>query len=270
MEGGRNTSGAGGSGRRGGYRPRGSGRGGGRGGRGRGGAGAGQESRDPKPQGSQSSGGRQNGAQVSDKRPVSVLPEGEREPKRPKHEAHLSATTFASLEGISPLSKKAIAEVLKFERLSLVQDATLPRIMAGRDVLAKAKTGTGKTVGFLLPSLERVIAAKQGATSQKISMLVISPTRELASQIAAEATQLCTFHKSINVAVFVGGLSMNKDINVLKGSIDILVATPGRLLDHLANTPNVSSRLSQISVLVLDEADQLLEQGFRIELEKIM
>jgi len=191
------------------------------------------------------------------------------EPAAAKSEAHLSETSFASLEGkVSSLSLRAIAEVLRFERLSLVQEATLPLIMAGQDVLAKAKTGTGKTVGFLLPSIERLLKAPR--QSQQISILAISPTRELASQIATEAKQLCTFHQGVEVGVFVGGTNMNKDHKTLQHSVDILVATPGRLLDHLQNTKGFVSRLEALSVLVLDEADQLLEQGFRIELEKII
>lgn len=99
---------------------------------------------------------------------------------------------------------------------------------------------------------------------------MLSPTRELACQIAAEGGALCTFHKLTIVTVY-GGTNINTDKQRLKSRVDILVATPGRLIDHLENTPNFAPRLiSNLRVLIMDEADQLLEMGFRNEIKKIL
>ena len=110
----------------------------------------------------------------------------------------------------------------------------------GGDVLAKARTGTGKTLAFLLPSIERLVVARRENRIGKnnISVLVISPTRELANQIAREAEILSKFHSpAVTSACFVGGTSMGKDVSRLRSSLDICVASPGRLKDHLENTP---------------------------------
>lgn len=181
---------------------------------------------------------------------------------------HLSSTTFASLQ-ISEPSRRAVADVLKFNYLTEVQDKTLPVILQGADVLAKAKTGTGKTIGFLLPCVEAL--ARNPPPANTISVLVLSPTRELASQIAKEADSLLSFHPFKSQVVY-GGTNINSDKKKFETKrCDILVATPGRLIDHLENTPGLAQRLaSGLRALVLDEADQLLEMGFRPAIERIL
>ncbi len=141
-----------------------------------------------------------------------------------------------------------------------IQQMAIPEALAGRDVLGKAQTGTGKTAAFVLPTLHRL---KDG---DGLRALVLCPTRELAIQVAESATE---YSKYMNmwVGVIYGGTSVQKDIRDLKAGFDILVATPGRLIDHLERG-NVD--LSEIEVLVLDEADRMLDMGFRPQINQIL
>ena len=184
--------------------------------------------------------------------------------------AHLTETTFASLP-ISALTKRAIAEILCYQTLTAVQAETLPLALQGMDLIAKAKTGTGKTMGFLLPTIERVVAAIHSGT-RGIHALVISPTRELASQIEEECQQLMTFHKPhLSARVVFGGTNVKADVRDLKAAHtpSLVVATPGRLNDLLYNY-GIDALCTQLSTLVFDEADQLLEMGFRPDVTKIL
>eukprot|EP00980_Cylindrotheca_fusiformis_P019576 scaffold6784_cov108-Cylindrotheca_fusiformis.AAC.18 len=192
---------------------------------------------------------------------------------------HITEKRFADLKEICAESRRALAEVFQYEFMTEVQAKTLPVILDSKrriDVLAKAKTGTGKTLGFLIPAVEQLLRCIKETPRQgsNIGCLVISPTRELAYQIAKEGENLVKFQKSPNLKVVasVGGTNINKDRNVLKkGNVNILVATPGRLLDHLQNADlKLSDRISNLEVLVLDEADQLLDMGFRPDIERIL
>ncbi|KAH8934145.1 hypothetical protein BDL97_18G067700 [Sphagnum fallax] len=187
--------------------------------------------------------------------------------------SHLSQTRFDKFN-ISPLSLKAIHEVMGFTTMTVVQDATLPAILKGQDVLAKAKTGTGKTVAFLLPAIETILKTRgsQGfAGRSPVNVVIICPTRELASQAAKEATMLMTFQKGLGVQVVIGGTNMNSETKRLGSQpCQILVGTPGRLLDHIESNPDVRKQLQNVKVLVLDEADQLLDMGFRKSLDGII
>ncbi|KDO32396.1 hypothetical protein SPRG_02873 [Saprolegnia parasitica CBS 223.65] len=183
---------------------------------------------------------------------------------------HLSDVSFKSLS-ISKESAQALSDVMKYDKMTKVQNETLPIVMQGKDVLAKSKTGTGKTMAFLLPTIETL--AKTPRHGNEILALILSPTRELASQIDVEAKKLTTFHKNIPVACMVGGTSMSKDLRKLQQpqGFAILVATPGRLHDHIKNdTGGMQGRLRHVQVLVLDEADRLLDMGFRDEIERIL
>jgi ATP-dependent RNA helicase MSS116 len=139
--------------------------------------------------------------------------------------------------------------------------------------LAQAKTGTGKTLAFLIPAIESLIRlqAQQGnrqLPAKNISVLILSPTRELATQIAAEAETLLRHHP-FRVQCVYGGTNINGETKRLQSArADILVATPGRLLDHLQNGP-VRSMVSALTTVILDEADRLLDQGFARELRAI-
>ncbi|KAL3622228.1 hypothetical protein CASFOL_033639 [Castilleja foliolosa] len=190
----------------------------------------------------------------------------------PSSDSHLSESRFDKCN-ISPLSLKAIKDA-GYERMTLVQEATLPVILNGKDVLAKARTGTGKTVAFLLPAIELVVKSSKIGRNEKcppISVLVICPTRELASQAAAEANKLLKYHPSVGVQVVIGGTRLTLEQKRMQANpCQILVATPGRLRDHIENTSGFATRLMGVQVLVLDEADHLLDMGFRKEIEKII
>ncbi|KAF8046915.1 hypothetical protein N665_3339s0004 [Sinapis alba] len=187
-------------------------------------------------------------------------------------DSYLSKTRFDQFP-LSPLSLKAIDDV-GFKTMTVVQEATLPIILKGKDVLAKAKTGTGKTVAFLLPSIEAVIKSPPVIGDNRkhpIIVLVVCPTRELACQAASEAKILLKYHSSIGVDVVIGGTKLRSEQRRMqKHPCRILVATPGRLIDHIDNTGGFARRLRGVKVLVLDEADHLLNMGFQRDIERII
>lgn len=187
-------------------------------------------------------------------------------------ESYLGQTRFEDCN-ISPLSLRAIRDT-GYEQMTVVQEATLPSILKGKDVLAKAKTGTGKTIAFLLPSIEVILKSPPISRDEKrppIIVLVIVPTRELAAQAAAEAGTLLKYHAHIGVQVVIGGTKLPQEQKRLQANpCQMLVATPGRLQDHIENTPAFSQRLKGLKVLILDEADRLLDMGFRKPIERII
>ncbi|KAJ3224031.1 hypothetical protein HDU81_008792 [Chytriomyces hyalinus] len=195
---------------------------------------------------------------------------------------HLSETRFQDLVGqgvICPPTGRALKEEIGHEFLTLVQDRTIFKILDGSDCLAQAKTGTGKTLGFLIPSIERLYRTCFKDPNSRpvlphansVSILVISPTRELAQQITVEAEQLVKF-LPFQVQCVIGGTNMTSEARRLNSEgqrCDILVATPGRLLDHLENS-GVKAACANLKVLIFDEADRLLEEGFKREIDKII
>ncbi|MED6162231.1 DEAD-box ATP-dependent RNA helicase 31 [Stylosanthes scabra] len=187
-------------------------------------------------------------------------------------DSYLSDTRFDQCS-VSPLSLKGVKDA-GYEKMTIVQAATLPVILKGKDVLAKARTGTGKTVAFLLPSIEVVANSPPTDRDHRrppIHVLVICPTRELASQAAAEAGKLLKYHPTIGVQVVIGGTRLALEQKRMQANpCQILVATPGRLRDHVENTAGFATRLMGVKVLVLDEADHLLDMGFRKDIEKII
>ena len=152
--------------------------------------------------------------------------------------------------GLSDQALEAVAR-LGYEAPTPVQEQAIPLALEGRDLIAAAKTGTGKTAAFSLPSLDRLDHAKGG---QGPLMLVVTPTRELAQQIGEVCTAIAasTHHRILTV---VGGLSYDPQIKKLKHGVDILIATPGRLMDLMEQK---AARLGDVEVLVLDEADRML------------
>ncbi|KAK6947755.1 Helicase, C-terminal [Dillenia turbinata] len=174
---------------------------------------------------------------------------------------------------ISPLTIKALSEA-GFVQMTWVQEATLSAYLEGKDAFVKAKTGTGKSVAFLVPAIETVLRASVSSISQRvlpIDVLILCPTRELASQIAAEATVMLRYHDGIGVQTLVGGTRFKVDQKRLESDpCQIIVATPGRLLDHIENKSGISVRLMGLKMLILDEADHLLDLGFRKDIEKIV
>ena len=153
-------------------------------------------------------------------------------------------------------------EDMGFITPSTVQARTIPLMMAGADINAIAPTGTGKTCAFGIPMLEYV-----QLKDSRVQEIVLAPTRELAIQIADELTRLAKFIKGVRIAVIYGGQPIAKQLNALKRKPQILVATPGRLLDHM-NRGNV--HLDAVHTMVLDEADEMLNMGFVKDVTKIM
>ncbi|KAM0909668.1 hypothetical protein ACQ4PT_014668 [Festuca glaucescens] len=187
-------------------------------------------------------------------------------------DSYLSQTRFDEC-ALSPLTLKGV-KAAGYERMTAVQEATLPIILKGKDVLAKARTGTGKTVAFLLPAVEVISKLPPNDHDKKrppISVVVVCPTRELADQAAAEANKLLKFHPSIGVQLVIGGTRMALEQKRMHTNpCQILVATPGRLKDHMENTPGFATRLMGVKILILDEADRLLDMGFRTDIERIV
>ncbi|XVE64875.1 hypothetical protein DITRI_Ditri07aG0136700 [Diplodiscus trichospermus] len=175
--------------------------------------------------------------------------------------------------GLSPLTVKALSAAGYFQ-MTQVQEATLSVCLEGKDALVQAKTGTGKTAAFLLPAIETVLKAASTNTIQRVPLvfvLILCPTRELASQLAAEANALLKYHCGIGVPTLVGGTRFKVDQKRLESDpCQIIVAKPGRFLDNVKNKSTLSVRLMGLKMLVLDEADQLLDLGFRKDVEKIV
>eukprot|EP00927_Polykrikos_kofoidii_P049082 TRINITY_DN43213_c0_g1_i1.p1 TRINITY_DN43213_c0_g1~~TRINITY_DN43213_c0_g1_i1.p1 ORF type:complete len:569 (+),score=87.89 TRINITY_DN43213_c0_g1_i1:50-1756(+) len=181
--------------------------------------------------------------------------------------AHLSENTFDSIH-CHPNILRSLHEVFKYTLMTHVQDSAIPACMQGGDVVAKAKTGTGKTLAFLIPALHKVLSGRP--TAGAIHVLVMSPTRELAMQTAAEAKSLLTFSPGHSVQTVLGGTNMSAEVAAFKRQAPlVLVATPGRLTDHLSNS-GLALLLASIQVLIFDEADQLLDMGFRPAIETIL
>ncbi|PIA35770.1 hypothetical protein AQUCO_03500259v1 [Aquilegia coerulea] len=174
---------------------------------------------------------------------------------------------------ISPLTVKSLTSA-GYLQMTKVQEATLSVCLDGMDALVKAKTGTGKSAAFLLPAIETVLKASSSSRNQRVPpilVLILCPTRELASQIAAEANVLLKYHDGIGVQTLIGGTRFKVDQRRLESDpCQIMVATPGRLLDHIESNSGFSVRLMGLKMLILDEADHLLDLGFRKDVEKIV
>jgi ATP-dependent RNA helicase RhlE len=156
---------------------------------------------------------------------------------------------------------KGIRE-LGFLRPTPIQEQAIPPAMEGRDVLACATTGSGKTAAFVLPILHRLIGKQRGTTRA----LVLTPTRELAAQIHQHLEQLAV-HTPVTGAPVFGGVGMGPQEHAFRSGVDVIIATPGRLLDHLERP---YARLSALEVLVLDEADRMLDMGFLPDIKRVL
>ncbi|MDP3833264.1 MAG: DEAD/DEAH box helicase [Hydrogenophaga sp.] len=168
--------------------------------------------------------------------------------------------------GLAPALARAAAE-LGFSSPTPVQSEAIPAVLAGVDLLATAQTGSGKTAAYALPLLQRLLAAEP-LTPRRVRALVLVPTRELAAQ-AGEVVRSLAQHlpQRPKVAVVFGGVSINPQMMALRGGADVVVATPGRLLDLVEHN---ALRLSGVDLLVLDEADRLLDLGFADELARVL
>lgn len=171
--------------------------------------------------------------------------------------------TFASLGLIEPL-QRALDE-LDYKIPTPVQAQAIPAVLAGRDLMAAAQTGTGKTAGFALPLLQRLMMEGPEVASNSVRALVLVPTRELAEQVH-ESFRTYGQHLPLRTYAVYGGVSINPQMMKLRKGIDVLVATPGRLLDLFRQN---AVKFNQLQTLVLDEADRMLDLGFADELRAV-
>lgn len=165
---------------------------------------------------------------------------------------------------------ETLTEDLKFDHMMPVQAATIRELLPPNrtDCLVQAKTGTGKTVAFLLPALQTMLSGNRGPET-RLSLLVISPTRELAQQIGNEAKRMLQRLPRYRTCVAIGGTNKDREEKQILQGCDILIATPGRLLDHMSNE-GVLDSFQHLDTLVLDEADRLLDMGFLPALKDII
>jgi ATP-dependent RNA helicase RhlE len=173
--------------------------------------------------------------------------------------------SFSTL-GLSEAIVRAVSE-RGYTEPTPIQAQAIPVVLKGGDLLGGAQTGTGKTAGFVLPILHRLMTTQaKGAGKNPIRALILTPTRELAAQVE-ESVQAYGKYVPITSMMMFGGVNINGQIKQLRGRIDILVATPGRLLDHVQQK---TVDLSQVEILVLDEADRMLDMGFIRDIKKVM
>lgn len=175
---------------------------------------------------------------------------------------------FSSL-GFSPALRPALLRAITengYLTPTAIQSAAIPAALQGRDIVASAQTGSGKTAAFALPLLHRLAETPTG-TARRVRGLILVPTRELAAQVGQAIVSLAKYlPQRIKVAVVFGGVSINPQMMNLRGGADIVVATPGRLIDLIDHN---ALTLAAVSLLVLDEADRLLDLGFGEELGRI-
>jgi ATP-dependent RNA helicase RhlE len=190
--------------------------------------------------------------------------------KRQADPYHKDNMSFSNL-GLSDAIVRAVTEH-GYTIPTPIQLQAIPAVLAGGDLLAGAQTGTGKTAGFTLPILHRLSTDAKGAaltsstSARSVRALILTPTRELAAQVE-ESVRTYGKYLKLNSTVIFGGVGINPQIKNLKHGVDILVATPGRLLDHMQQG---TVNLSQVEILILDEADRMLDMGFIRDIRKVL
>ncbi|WP_345264465.1 DEAD/DEAH box helicase [Nibrella viscosa] len=168
--------------------------------------------------------------------------------------------TFADLN-ISEDILRAVTD-MGFVSPSPIQAEAIPPILEGRDVIGQAQTGTGKTAAFGIPALELI-----DPTDKRVQVLVLCPTRELALQVADEVKKLAKYKRGIKVESIYGGDSIERQIRALKSGVHIVIGTPGRVMDHMERN---TLKLDHVKMMILDEADEMLDMGFREDIESIL
>jgi ATP-dependent RNA helicase DeaD len=167
---------------------------------------------------------------------------------------------FAEL-GLSPELLKAV-DKMGFEEASPIQTAVIPLLLAGRDVVGQSSTGSGKTAAFAIPAIERC-----DPKLHRPQTLILCPTRELAVQVAEETAKLALFKKGVHVVPIYGGQSYDRQFRALETGTQIVIGTPGRIMDHMARG---TLRFDALKMVVLDEADRMLDMGFREDIDRIL
>ena len=167
---------------------------------------------------------------------------------------------FAEL-GVSPEILKAV-DKLGYEEASPIQTAVIPAVLQGRDVVGQSATGSGKTAAFAIPAIEMAKAAVR-----KVQCLILCPTRELAVQVAEETGKLLLFKRGLHVVPIYGGQSYDRQFRALEAGVQIVIGTPGRVMDHMDRG---TLKLDALKLVVLDEADRMLDMGFRDDIEHIL
>ena len=173
-------------------------------------------------------------------------------------------TSFFNLGLAEPIMRALVEE--RYEQPTPIQSQTIPYVLAQRDVVGIAQTGTGKTAAFALPILNHLATNRQRAIARTCRVLVLSPTRELSSQIV-DSFQTYGRHLHVSVTLAIGGVPMGRQVRALSNGVDVLVATPGRLLDLIQNR---ALHLDRVEVFVLDEADRMLDMGFIHDIRRII
>ena len=163
--------------------------------------------------------------------------------------------------GLSPEVLKAIARV-GYEEASPIQSAAIPVLLGGADMFGQSQTGSGKTAAFAIPAIELV-----NGDLRKAQVLIMCPTRELAVQVAEEVAKLALFKRGVRELPIYGGQSYERQFRGLQAGAQIVIGTPGRIMDHLDRG---TLRLDSVRMIVLDEADRMLDMGFRDDIAKIL
>jgi len=198
---------------------------------------------------------------------LDALPGEPASPSLAGTDADASTLKFSAV-GLSPILQRAVADQ-GYTTMTPIQAKAIPIVLAGRDVMGAAQTGTGKTAAFSLPLLHKMLPHENASMSparHPVRALVITPTRELADQVADNIKGYAS-HSKLRVAVVFGGIDMKPQTLELKQGVEVLVATPGRLLDHIEAKNCV---LNQVEYVVLDEADRMLDIGFLPDLQRIL
>lgn len=163
-----------------------------------------------------------------------------------------------------PLSQELLRSIEEcgYESATQIQAEAIPAILAGRDVLGRSHTGTGKTAAFGIPAVE-----KADANNRKVQTLIICPTRELVTQVATELRKFSKYKEGVKIVPIFGGQDIDRQITLLKKGATIVVGTPGRIMDHLRRK---TLRLNDLEMVILDEADEMLNMGFKEDIEEIL
>jgi ATP-dependent RNA helicase DeaD len=162
---------------------------------------------------------------------------------------------------LSPEVLKAI-DALGFEQASPIQSEAIPLILEGGDVVGQSQTGSGKTAAFAIPAIEKI-----DTSSKAVQVLILCPTRELAMQVADEVHKIAKFKPAIRSIPIYGGASYERQFFALKQGVQVVIGTPGRVMDHMRRG---TLKLDSTRMVILDEADSMLDMGFRDDIEEIL